>query len=82
MRISTFFSTENTGEEDETVLMIKELLDSRIRPTVQEDGGDITFVSFTDGILRLRMQVYIQLHYTQFIKANTRYIRTTVTEFK
>ena len=24
--------------------MIKELLDSRIRPTVQEDGGDITFV--------------------------------------
>jgi Fe-S cluster biogenesis protein NfuA len=24
--------------------MIKELLDSRIRPTVQEDGGDVTFV--------------------------------------
>jgi len=31
-------------EEDETVLLIKELLDSRIRPTVQEDGGDIQFV--------------------------------------
>lgn len=49
--------TENKDDDDETVLMIKELLDSRIRPTVQEDGGDITFVSFTDGILRLRMQV-------------------------
>lgn len=26
--------------------MIKELLDTRIRPTVMEDGGDIAFVSF------------------------------------
>jgi len=25
-------------------MMIKELLDSRIRPTVQEDGGDILFI--------------------------------------
>jgi Fe-S cluster biogenesis protein NfuA len=46
-----------TGEEDdETVLMIKELLDTRIRPTVQEDGGDIVFVSYSDGIVRLKMQ--------------------------
>lgn len=37
--------------------MIKELLDTRIRPTVQEDGGDLTFVSFKDGVLQLRMQV-------------------------
>lgn len=28
-------------EDDEIVQMIKELLDSRIRPTVQEDGGKI-----------------------------------------
>lgn len=38
-------------------MMIKELLDSRIRPTVQEDGGDITFISFEDGIVKLKMQV-------------------------
>lgn len=45
------------GEEDnETVMMIKELLDSRIRPTVQEDGGDIVFKSFKDGIVYLKMQ--------------------------
>lgn len=36
---------ENMAEEEkETVELIKELLDSRIRPTVQEDGGDVTYV--------------------------------------
>ena len=29
--------------DDEIVAMIKELLDTRIRPTVQEDGGDIIY---------------------------------------
>nr|CAG4650333.1 EOG090X0A0R [Sida crystallina] len=43
-------------EDDETVQMIKELLDTRIRPTVMEDGGDIIFYSFKDGIVRLKMQ--------------------------
>nr|CAG4636359.1 EOG090X0A0R [Eubosmina coregoni] len=43
-------------DDDETVLMIKELLDTRIRPTVQEDGGDIIFKSFKDGIVYLKMQ--------------------------
>lgn len=36
--------------------MIKELLDTRIRPTVQEDGGDIVFIGFEDGIVKLKMQ--------------------------
>ena len=36
--------------------MIKELLDTRIRPTVQEDGGDIVYMGFDDGIVRLKMQ--------------------------
>lgn len=35
---------EDNGEDSEIIALIKELLDSRIRPTVQEDGGDITFV--------------------------------------
>jgi Fe-S cluster biogenesis protein NfuA len=44
------------GEEDsEVVLMIKELLDTRIRPAVNDDGGDVEFVSFKDGILQLKM---------------------------
>uniref|UniRef100_A0A915JUN7 NFU1 iron-sulfur cluster scaffold homolog, mitochondrial n=1 Tax=Romanomermis culicivorax TaxID=13658 RepID=A0A915JUN7_ROMCU len=48
--------TEVRPEDSEVVAMIKELLDSRIRPTVQEDGGDITFVSFHDGVVKLKLQ--------------------------
>ena len=36
--------------------MIRELLDTRIRPTVQEDGGDIVFMGFSDGVVKLKMQ--------------------------
>ncbi|XP_076072568.1 NFU1 iron-sulfur cluster scaffold homolog, mitochondrial-like [Mytilus galloprovincialis] len=43
-------------EDDEVVLMIKELLDTRIRPTVQEDGGDIVYMGFEEGIVKLKMQ--------------------------
>ncbi|KAF7997206.1 hypothetical protein HCN44_005483 [Aphidius gifuensis] len=48
--------TQINDDDDETVQMIKELLDTRIRPTVQEDGGDIVFISFEDGIVKLKMQ--------------------------
>ncbi len=37
--------------------MIKELLDTRIRPTVQEDGGDIIYKGFKDGVVKLKLQV-------------------------
>jgi len=44
-------------EEDcEEVQMIKELLDTRIRPAVQEDGGDILYMGFEDGVVMLQMQ--------------------------
>lgn len=45
-------------DDSETVQMIKELLDTRIRPTVQEDGGDIVYVGFEpeSGIVKLKMQ--------------------------
>ncbi|KAK7112707.1 NFU1 iron-sulfur cluster scaffold homolog, mitochondrial-like [Littorina saxatilis] len=43
-------------EDDETVALIKELLDTRIRPTVQEDGGDIVYMGFEEGIVKLKMQ--------------------------
>jgi Fe-S cluster biogenesis protein NfuA len=51
-------ATMEVEPDSELVLMIKELLDARIRPAVQDDGGDIEFVSFTpeDGIVRLKMQ--------------------------
>ena len=34
--------------DDEVVAMIKELIESRIRPAVQEDGGDIRYVNFEE----------------------------------
>jgi Fe-S cluster biogenesis protein NfuA len=40
----------------ETVATIKELLDTRIRPAVAGDGGDITFRGFKDGIVFLKMK--------------------------
>ncbi|MEW5299678.1 MAG: hypothetical protein WDW38_004268 [Sanguina aurantia] len=45
-------------DDDEIVAMIKELLETRIRPAVQEDGGDILFRSFDEatGIVMVKMQ--------------------------
>jgi len=48
--------TQINEDDDEVVQMIKEILDSRIRPTVQEDGGDITFMGYEDGVVKLKMQ--------------------------
>lgn len=52
-----FHFVEINDDDSETVMMIKELLDTRIRPTVQEDGGDIIFMAYEDGIVKLKMQV-------------------------
>lgn len=40
----------------ETVATIKELLETRIRPAVAGDGGDITFRGFRDGVVYLTMK--------------------------
>lgn len=64
LRVNSWF-LEIHEEDDETVMMIKELLDTRIRPTVQEDGGDIVFMNYKDGIVQLKMQVgqYLTIPY-------------------
>ncbi len=43
-------------KDAETVSAIKELLDTRVRPAVAGDGGDITFRGFKDGIVYLVMK--------------------------
>ncbi|XP_072743605.1 NFU1 iron-sulfur cluster scaffold homolog, mitochondrial isoform X1 [Anoplolepis gracilipes] len=48
--------TQINADDDEIVQMIKELLETRIRPTVQEDGGDIVFMGFEEGVVKLKMQ--------------------------
>lgn len=48
---------ENFDPADaETVAQIKDLLDTRVRPAVAGDGGDIIFRGFRDGVVYLRMQ--------------------------
>ena len=43
-------------EDAETVATIKELLETRVRPAVAGDGGDITFRGFRDGTVFLTMK--------------------------
>jgi Fe-S cluster biogenesis protein NfuA len=43
-------------EDEDTVGTIKELLDTRVRPAVAQDGGDITFQGYRDGIVYLTMR--------------------------
>ncbi len=47
---------EHDGPDAGIVDQIKELLDSRVRPAVAQDGGDITFHGFDRGIVYLHMQ--------------------------
>lgn len=42
--------------DSEVVGMIKELLETRIRPAIQEDGGDIDFRGFEDGHVLLKLR--------------------------
>jgi len=44
------------GVDSETVQQIKQLLDTRVRPAVAMDGGDIVFQSFDDGVVTLQMR--------------------------
>ncbi|OAN49129.1 iron transporter [Paramagnetospirillum marisnigri] len=45
-----------SGDDDGIVMQIKELLETRVRPAVAQDGGDIIFRSFEDGIVYLHLQ--------------------------
>lgn len=42
--------------DSEVVSMIKELLETRIRPAIQEDGGDIEFRGFDEGTVKLKLR--------------------------
>lgn len=49
-------SLSANDEDDEVVAMIKELLETRIRPAIQEDGGDIEYRGFEDGVVQLKLR--------------------------
>lgn len=43
-------------KDEEVVATIKELIETRVRPAVAQDGGDITFSGFRDGVVYLHMR--------------------------
>lgn len=47
---------EYSDDQKAIVEEIKELLDTKVRPAVAQDGGDITFEKFEDGVVYLRMK--------------------------
>ena len=47
---------EVAEEDAEVVAIIKQILDTRVRPAVAQDGGDIVFQGFEDGIVSLHMR--------------------------
>ena len=49
-------SLKNDENDSDIVKQIKELLDTRVRPAVAMDGGDIIYDSFKDGVVYLHMQ--------------------------
>jgi Fe-S cluster biogenesis protein NfuA len=48
--------TSSGEEETETVKKIKTILEEYIRPAVEQDGGAITFHSFKEGIVKVKLQ--------------------------
>ena len=49
-------TASNADNNDETVNKIIEVLDTKIRPAVARDGGDIKFKSFDDGVVKVELQ--------------------------
>lgn len=57
LRDDVVLEAEDVDPKDaEIVVQIKELLDTRIRPAVAGDGGDIIFRGFREGVVSLKMQ--------------------------
>ena len=46
---------DDAGEDSETAAKIKELIDTRIRPAAAQDGGDVIYRGFKDGVVLLEM---------------------------
>ena len=48
--------SEKKTDDDETISKIKDVLDTKIRPAVARDGGDISFEKFEDGVVTVKLQ--------------------------
>jgi len=53
---STKVISEDENQQSDTIKKIIEILDSKIRPAVAKDGGDIKFKSFEDGVVTVELK--------------------------
>ena len=49
-------TTKNKIEDNEIIEQIKNVLDTKVKPAVAKDGGNIRFVSFKDGVVKVELQ--------------------------
>ena len=54
--VETAVQEEKAGPDAEIIGAIKQLLDTRVRPAVAQDGGDIVFHGYRDGVVSLHMR--------------------------
>lgn len=54
--LDTAAETSVSGDDSEVVTQIKDLLETRVRPAVAQDGGDIVFRGFEDGVVLLALK--------------------------
>ena len=54
--LSKSVSNSKPVQSNEIINKINEVLDSKIRPAVARDGGDITFKSFADGVVTVELK--------------------------
>ena len=50
------FEPPSSGESDEVVARIREILDRDVRPYVEQDGGEISFAGYRDGVVEVILQ--------------------------
>ncbi len=48
-------AADGNADDSDLVKQIRELIDTRVRPAVAQDGGDIIFRNFSDGIVHLEL---------------------------
>lgn len=53
--LSSIPKEEPSEDDDRLTIQIKELIETRVRPAVAQDGGDIIFHSFKDGVVKLEL---------------------------
>jgi Fe-S cluster biogenesis protein NfuA len=54
--VETAAQEDEAGPDAEIIGAIKQLLDTRVRPAVAQDGGDIVFHGYRDGVVSLHMR--------------------------